>query len=159
MQRGDGRWQRAPGFAWVVVLMALALVAAAGAIVTQRWSDRLARDKEQQLLRIGDAYAQALSAYWSASPGSQKHYPEALQQLVWDTRFVTTRRHLRQIYADPVTGQADWVLLRDARGGIVGVRSRSERPTWVKVAQRLKATDLPAAERHDGWVFTPRVPS
>lgn len=160
MRPGSAALMRAPrGFAWVVVLLALGLAAAAGAVVAQRWTDRISRDKERQLLQVGDAYARALAAYHAASPGSDKRYPESLEQLLLDTRFVGTRRHLRRLYADPVTGQPDWVLLRDARGGIVGLRSRSEKPTWARVAQRLEFTDLPAADRHADWVFTPRVPS
>jgi type II secretory pathway pseudopilin PulG len=161
MQRGDARCclPRTGGFAWVVVLMALALASAAWAVVAQRWSDKMSREKERQLLRVGDAYAQALAAYRASSPGSDKRYPDALEQLVLDTRFVGTRRHLRQLYPDPMTGQPDWVLLRDARGDISGLRSRSERQPWVRVPQRLESTDLPAAERYTDWVFTPRLPS
>jgi len=147
------------GFGWLFVLVALALASTAGAAVAQRWSDQIAREKEHQLLRIGDAYARALAEYRVSSPGSDKRYPPTLEQLVLDTRFVGIRRHLRTLYADPVTGQADWVLLRDARGDIVGLHSRSEQRPWARVPQRLDFTDLPAAARYADWVFTPRLPS
>lgn len=145
------------GFAWLLVLALLALVSAMGAAVAQRWSDRTAREKEQQLLQVGDAYAGALARYREESPGSVKHYPAALDQLLLDARFVGVRRHLRQLYPDPLTGRHDWVLVRNERGDIVGVHSRSERPPWAKAPQHLKFTDLPAAQRYADWVFAPRT--
>jgi hypothetical protein len=39
-------------------------------------------------------------------------------------RFPGKRRHLRRLYPDPMTGQADWVLLRQG-DHIIGVRSRA----------------------------------
>lgn len=146
----------ARGFAWLVVLALLGVASAAGAVVAQRWTDRIAREKERQLLRIGDAYARALAEYHAESPGSDKRYPPSLEQLLLDTRFVGMRRHLRQLYPDPFTGQPDWVLLRDPRGDIIGLHSRSERRPWARAAQRLDFTDLPAAERYTDWLFTPR---
>ena len=156
MPRGSQDAQQ--GFAWLFVLMMLAVASAAASVVAQRWSDQSSREKERQLLRIGDAYARALAEYRASSPGSDKHYPPTLEQLVLDTRFVGIRRHLRTLYADPLTGQADWVLLRDGRGDIVGVRSRCEQRPWARTPQQLDHTDLPAAERYADWVFTPRQP-
>ena len=100
---------RQRGFGWLLVLMMLAIASAAGAAVAQRWSDQMAREKERQLLRVGDAFARALADYHASSPGSDKRFPPTLEQLVLDTRFVGTRRHLRTIYPDPLTGQPDWV--------------------------------------------------
>lgn len=156
MPPGSGDTQR--GFAWLFVLMTLAVASAAASVVAQRWSDQASREKERQLLRIGDAYARALAEYRASSPGSDKRYPPTLEQLVLDTRFVGIRRHLRTLYADPLTGHADWVLLRDGRGDIVGVRSRCEQRPWARTPQQLDHTDLPAAERYADWVFTPRQP-
>jgi type II secretory pathway pseudopilin PulG len=150
---------RQRGFGWLIVLTTLAVASAAGAAVVQRWSGQMAREKERQLLRVGDAFARALADYHASSPGSDKRYPPTLEQLVLDTRFVGTRRHLRSIYPDPFTGQADWVLVRDGRGNISGIHSRAEQQPWTRVPRRLDATDLPAAERYADWVFTPRQPS
>jgi hypothetical protein len=63
------------------------------------------------------------------------------------------QRHLRRLYADPVTGSADWELLRTPGGGITGLRSRSE-------AQPLKRRNFPPGEEafedascYCEWVF------
>lgn len=162
MRRGSRRMRRASGgssqhgLAWIVVLAALAVFSAAGSAVAQRWSDQVARQKEELLLRVGNAYAHALASYRSASPGAERRYPSTLDQLVGDSRFVETRRHLRKLYADPLTGKVDWVLLRDARGDIVGLHSRSTEVPWKRTAVRLDDVDLPAAARYSEWIFTPR---
>jgi hypothetical protein len=44
-----------------------------------------------------------------------------LQDLLEDRRFVTMRRHLRQVYVNPMSGQADWEMLVAPDGGIKGV--------------------------------------
>jgi hypothetical protein len=46
---------------------------------------------------------------------------------VLDPRFPQVRRHLRRLYADPITGTADWKLIMAPDGGIMGVASRSKR--------------------------------
>lgn len=127
-------------------------------MVARHWADQSSREKERLLLRIGDDYARALAEYRAASPGSDKRFPQSLDQLVYDTRFVGTRRYLRKIYVDPVTGEADWVLLRDARGDIIGLHSKSEKPPWSRVAMKLEFSDLAAAQRYADWIFTPRLP-
>lgn len=157
--RRFGRSRGEHGFGWLFVLMTLAVASAAGSAVAQRWSDQISREKERQLLRVGEAYARALAEYRADSPGSDKRYPRSLEQLVLDDRFVGTRRHLRELYPDPITGQADWALLRDARGDIMGLHSRSEQRPWARLPLRLDSTDLPAANRYADWAFTPRLPA
>lgn len=155
--RRTGRLQNGVGL--LVVLIMVATAAAGVSVAAQRWSDQASRDRERELLRVGDAYAAALAAYRDASPGSERRYPSSLEELLLDTRVVGTRRHLRRLYADPLTGQADWVLVRDARGDISGLRSRSERAPWMRQSQRLRAADLPPADKYADWVFTPRSAS
>jgi type II secretory pathway pseudopilin PulG len=137
--------------------MVLAVLAGAVSVVTQRLSEQIARSKELQLLHVGDAMAKALATYRASTPGLDKRFPSRLEDLVLDRRFGNPRHHLRQLYADPMTGKADWQLLRDPRGGIVGVRSRSDRPTWRRVPQHLDFVDLPAATEVSQWVFAPRM--
>jgi type II secretory pathway pseudopilin PulG len=144
------------GFGWLVVLAALALASAGASVVAARWADETSRWREQELLRVGNLYARALAAYRQASPGSERRFPSELSQLLQDDRFVGTRRHLRELYPDPTTGRVDWVLVRDGRGDIEGLRSRSAATTWARVPLHLADTDLAAAQRTMDWTFRPR---
>jgi type II secretory pathway pseudopilin PulG len=81
---------------------------------------------EQQ--RIQTIYASAIKAYYNASPGTRKQYPESLEDLLLDKRQVTIKRHLRRLYADPMQPQVPastaWDVERDVSGRIQAVYSR-----------------------------------
>jgi len=147
------------GMGWVFVLLLLAMASTAASLVAQRWADQMTRENERQLLRVGDSYAAALARYRASTPGGAARFPGSLEELLTDTRSAVVRRHLRALYPDPFTGQADWELLRDARGDITGVRSRSDKKPWAQVPLQLEFSDLPAATRYSDWVFTPRLSS
>lgn len=141
------------GFGWWFVLLLLATSAVATLSVASQWADANSRQREQALLRVGDAYAVALRAYAMASPGGVPRYPMRLEDLLEDRRSGVLQRHLRQLYPDPITGQHDWVLKRDAQGGIVGLHSAAEWPTWQRQEVRLSCCVLPASQRYTQWIF------
>lgn len=155
MGRGDSRITRsaARGYALPFALLAIALAAAGAASVASTWADDLGRDKEAELLRVGNLYARAIAAYRRNSPGSEKRYPPDLESLLEDRRLVTMTRYLRDLYADPVTGGRDWGLVRGPDGGIRGVYSRSSRVPWRRAAVTLEDCSLPPAQRYEDWKF------
>lgn len=116
---------REEGFTYLAVLF---LVVAAGlgvASLGETWSHARQREKEAELLWIGNQYVQAIGLYYERSPGTVKRYPETLEDLLQDQRFLTTQRYLRRIYPDPITGKADWDLIAGPGGGIMGIKSRA----------------------------------
>jgi type II secretory pathway pseudopilin PulG len=147
------------GLGWYFVLLLLATSAVGAMAVGVRWADEASRQREQELLRVGEAYVVALQAYAHASPGGPPQYPVRLEDLLEDRRSGVLQRHLRKLYPDPITGQADWVLQRNAQGGIVALRSASDRPTWQRQALRLACCQLPAAQQYSQWIFASGAPS
>lgn len=116
------------------------------------WMAGLARDKEQDLLFYGDEIARAIERYYKSGPVSGC-YPPSLEVLLADRRDGRPIRHLRKIRAEPVSG-GEWVLVKDTFGGIVGVRSSSEKSPF-------KQKDFPKAyrsfngkSRYAEWIFT-----
>ncbi|HYD82132.1 MAG TPA: type II secretion system protein [Paucimonas sp.] len=141
------------GFTYVAMLFALAIFGIGLAALGESWSAASRREREEELIRIGTAYARAIGEYHRRSPGARKAYPARLEELVEDKRFVGTVRHLRRLYRDPVTNGAEWGLVRAADGGIMGVFSLSD-----KNALRTQPIVLPGAEtatgaRYSDWKF------
>jgi type II secretory pathway pseudopilin PulG len=113
------------GFTFVAVLAAMLIAALAAQAVVLRVSQQDMREREDQLLRVGQAYRIAIKQYYETTPGSTKQWPRVLEDLTDDKRFVVIRRHLRDLYPDPITRTADWGLIRAGDGGISGVYSTS----------------------------------
>lgn len=113
------------GFTYLTVLVFVALTGLGLATVAESWSHARQREKEAELLWVGNQFIQAIGLYYERSPGAIKRYPESLDDLLEDRRFLSKQRYLRRIYADPMTGKADWDLVEAPGGGIVGIRSRS----------------------------------
>lgn len=85
------------------------------------------RAAEEELLAIGEEFRRALISYANVSPLGQQRAPRSLQDLVKDPRFPQSRRHLRKIYADPITGKEEWGTVTLAQGGgIIAIHSTSD---------------------------------
>jgi type II secretory pathway pseudopilin PulG len=120
MRRALGR-QR--GYTYIGLLVSVVILGLMLTIVARVWSTTEQREREAQLLWIGHAYRMAISSYFSM--GHQ--YPLTLEVLLTDDRFPVPKHHLRQLYADPMTGKADWTLITNPSGqGIMGVASSSK---------------------------------
>ena len=114
------------GAIYLFLLFLVATTSVAGAVAFKSWTTEMQREREAELLAIGNAFRAAVASYYEASPAAAKSYPPSLDALLRDPRFPNVRRHLRQIYPDPMTGRADWVPIAAPAGGLAGVASRSE---------------------------------
>lgn len=110
------------GFGLLFALFLVAIIAVSLTAMALLATTEMKRDRERQLLFVGDAYRRAIREYYLAVPG-QQHYPPTLQDLVEDPRFPMPVRYLREIYPDPISGKP-FVLIRDPLDhGIEGVYS------------------------------------
>lgn len=141
------------GFTYVAMLFALAMFGIGLAAVGEAWSTATQREREEELIQIGQAYVRAIGTYYAQAPGAAKSYPPALQDLVEDRRFVGVRRHLRKIYRDPVGKDAEWGLVKAADGGIAGVYSLSEKVTLRRQPLLLPGAAPVMGGRYADWKF------
>jgi type II secretory pathway pseudopilin PulG len=155
--RAMGAGQR--GFTLAAALLLLALCMLGLAVAAPMWSQQAQRERERQLLRIGVLYAQALLSYRDASPGSEARFPDRLEALLVDPRYPGLRRHIRNLYGDPVNPGQPWGLVRDAGGRISAVYSLSEKPPISPAPHDLGIVTLTPAARYSDWKFAPKVPS
>jgi len=117
---------RQQGFTYLGLLFAVALMGATLALTGVVWHAAQKREKERQLLFVGNQFRQAIAAYYNHSPGSVKQCPNTLSELLKDPRQLVPTRYLRRIYPDPVTGKAEWGLVKTRDNRIMGVFSLSE---------------------------------
>lgn len=110
------------GIAYLALLIAIAIVGVGIAAAGIVWSEASQREKERELLFVGEQFRRAIQQYYESGV-LDKSYPPTLDALLQDSRFAVTRRHLRRIYHDPLSGTTEWGLVRAPDGGIMGVHS------------------------------------
>lgn len=140
------------GFTYLGLLLFIAIAGIGLAVVGEVWHTEAQREREKELLFVGEQYAKAIGSYYESTPSGPKQYPASLQDLLLDNRFPDIRRHLRKLYRDPVTGDDKWGLTKD-QGRITGVYSLSRlRPLKTKEFPSLW-TAFAAAKNYDAWQF------
>ncbi len=122
MQAGNGACSNQDGFTYLILLFSIAILgiglATTGVILSTE--SRLAKERELEF--IGQEFVRAIESYYNATPGEVKTYPQTLEDLVNDTRFLFTKRHLRKIYANPWTQKTNWTVTTSISGGINGIQ-------------------------------------
>lgn len=113
------------GFSYPIALFLVAVVTIVSVRALENTMTAERREKEQDLLVIGQAYRNAIKTYYDNSPGTSKTYPPDLQALLLDARATRLRRPLRKLYRDPVTTSTEWGIVHTESGAIKGVYSLS----------------------------------
>ena len=110
---------------YLILLFSIAILGLGLATTGVVWSTQARLAKERELQFIGDEFKRAIESYYNATPGEVKSHPPTLNDLVEDSRFLFTKRHLRKIYKNPFTNKVDWKLIQSPRGGIMGIEPPS----------------------------------
>jgi type II secretory pathway pseudopilin PulG len=122
------RAPRQRGFAYMALMVFFGVFIAVAGAAMMSGGMLQRRNAEEQLIFVGGEFRRAIESYYLASasmpPGSPR-YPEKLDDLLADPRSKELRRHLRQIYPDPLMGQPNWGMVPAPGGGIMGVYSLS----------------------------------
>lgn len=143
---------RTKGFTYLGVLFLISLLAMTAAAAGAVWSVAKQRDDERELVFIGRQFQAAIEHYRAASTDPAQPYPRQLEELLRDDRRLAPVHHLRRLYVDPMTGQANWGLIRLPDGGIVGVHSLSDRRPYPR--ERVVAGfSPPPSQSYRDWAF------
>ena len=157
-------WQHTPtrqpslmrpgGFMLLSLLIVLALGGISLMASVDVWTLQRQREREQQLLFAGDQYRQAIRRYYfGAPPGAPRTLPVSLEALLEDDRYPMPVRHLRRIYADPMSGKKEWGELR-VSGLLAGVYSLSEARPIKQAGFSLADESFNDRSRYQEWVFS-----
>jgi type II secretory pathway pseudopilin PulG len=145
---------RQQGFTLAGALILIAVLGAGMAAYGEIASHAAQREKEQDLLFVGNQFRQAIGSYYEGTPGAAKQFPQKLEELLQDSRHPMARRHLRRIYPDPITGKREWGLVQAPEGGIMGVYSLSEAPPVKSGGFAERDSALAQAAHYSDWRFS-----
>jgi type II secretory pathway pseudopilin PulG len=161
MRRGEPSPNRASqsGYTLVTLLVVVFLVSLGLSIAGPTWREQNRRLHERELLRVGMLYAHALADFRASSPGSLKAYPNSLEELLLDPRYLGVRRHLRRLYPDPIDPTQPWGLTKDADGHITGVYSQSVDEPVAEGPMDMGDLVLAPARHYSDWKFSLPIPS
>jgi hypothetical protein len=133
-------------------MFVIAILLGGLALVGEVWETAARREKEAELLFIGNQYRRAIGLFYESTPGVVKRYPRELADLVEDPRQPGMQRHIRKLYPDPVTGK-EWVIIRGADGGVQGVHSASEAAPLKIAGFRVRDASFEGAAKYADWKF------
>lgn len=141
------------GAVLLIVLLFVLLTTLGASSMVQMHQTQTRREKEEQLLFVGDQYRRAIASYYGVTPPSgARSLPRSIDDLLNDQRFPTPMQHLRQAYPDPMTGKADWALIR-AGGGISAVHSQSTQEPIKRTGFPERYRLFEARASYADWVF------
>lgn len=145
--------RNARGITYLWALLAVAVLGAGAAAVAEVWVTHAQREREAELLFVGEQYRRAIGAYFESTPGAARQYPRSFEDLLRDRRYPVVRRYLRRLYPDPVTGSLDWGIVKSPDGGIAGVYSKSERQTFKTKGFKPEHASFEDARIYADWKF------
>ena len=133
----------------ILIMVAGYVLAAAGT----KFSDARKREREQELIKVGDTIRKAIGNYYNQTSGVVKQYPPNLEALLKDERFPQPKRYLRKIYLDPVTQREGWGILEAPSGGVMGIYSLSAAKPYKTKNFRLMYRHFENKKYYGEWYF------
>ncbi len=144
---------RQSGFTYLTILFVIAVAGVLLAQIGINWTQTSQREKESELLFVGNQYRQAIMLYYERTPGPIKRYPTSLEDLVTDNRYNPPQHYLRKLYRDPVTNSTAWGLIAAPSGGIMGVYSLSEKAPLKIAGFTVVDADFEGKVQYSDWKF------
>jgi len=157
MKNGKTR-ARHRGFTYLIAMFAVAVAGLLLAVTGELWSHSRQREKEQELLYVGGRFREAIGLYYQRTPGTVKRYPEKIEDLLEDKRYLSMQRYLRKTYADPMTGKSQWGAIAAPGGGINGVYSLSDGQPIKSGGFAASDESFAGSSRYSDWRFVYEPP-
>lgn len=153
---------REAGFTYLVMLVAVIVIGVGLAATGEVWSHSRQREKELELLFVGNQFRQAIGLYYQRTRDQRtcpvKCYPAKLEDLLQDKRDPGVQRYLRKLYVDPMTGKPEWGLVKAPGGGIMGVYSLSSAAPIKREGFKARDQTLTGATTYYEWRFAYEPP-
>lgn len=141
------------GFTYIALLIFIVIMGVGLAAAGEVWHMTMKREKEEELLFVGNQFRNAITMYYYRTPGQSVRYPMSLEDLLKDPRYPATKRYLRKIYFDPITNSTNWELVKGPNGEIFGVHSASEDEPMKKSNFSFADQGFEGQMKYSDWVF------
>lgn len=151
MKQHGMRSSACAGFTFVWILLMVAALGAGAAAGARVWATSAQREREAELLFVGDQFRRAIASYVAADVSHSA--PRSLEDLLADKRLPKPRRHLRKLYRDPMSNSTQWGVIRIG-DGIAGVYSLSDRAPLKRRGFDKRYAHFADAARVSDWKFT-----
>lgn len=160
MRSGKRQHARQSGFVYIALLIGVAVLGVGMGATSEVWTLTRQREKEQELLFIGNQFRQAITRFYLQSPPAARRFPLTFEELLEDVRQPDKPQHfLRQLYPDPVTNSTAWGEIRLPNGQLVGVYSPSTDTPLKVFGFALRDKALLDKEHYSDWVFRSALPA
>jgi type II secretory pathway pseudopilin PulG len=152
------------GFTLIGLLITMAVLTISLGVVAQVWHTVMIREKEVELLFIGDQFRNAIRLYYVSTGGQlptsliemtgedagQAPADNALNLSTKPAGFLKT---LRKVYKDPITDSLNWGVVRNGTGKVVGVYSQSKAMPLKQDGFKDQDMQFARAEQYSDWRF------
>ncbi|MGZ5513771.1 MAG: hypothetical protein ACXW2O_01495 [Candidatus Aminicenantales bacterium] len=101
-----GNGPRRPGYALIILMMAVFVLSLGALIALPLWQTELQRDKEEELIFRGKQYAEAVRIFVQKNPG---RFPTSLKDLL-------DKKCIRRLYKDPFGPDGQWNVILASTG-------------------------------------------
>jgi type II secretory pathway pseudopilin PulG len=141
------------GFTYIGLLILICLLGVGLAMAGQVWHTSVQRDKERELMFVGDQFRKAIAAYYANSSGVGDRYPKDFDDLIRDPHQPAVRRYLRKIFTDPLTGISEWGVIKSPAGGVMGVYSLASGAPFRQAGFPERYAGFAGAKAYSTWQF------
>jgi type II secretory pathway pseudopilin PulG len=141
------------GFTYLAAMLTLVVISLLNLMAMESAGTSARREKEKQLLWVGEKYRQALRVYYLKTSGLPKRHPDSLDELLALQVNGQTLRPLRRAYEDPVTASSDWGVVTDGNGAIIGVFSKSAKLPIKQGGFEGLESSFSHARSYQDWKF------
>jgi type II secretory pathway pseudopilin PulG len=139
------------GLVLLALLIMLVLLGISALAAAEVWATTVKRERESELLFIGEQYRRAIAEYWRMSPG-RRAYPPSVEALLTDDRFPNPVHHLRRTYRDPMTETGEFEVIKQGNG-VVGIHSTSDQVPIKHGGFKQQYAQFEQAETYAQWQF------
>ena len=141
--------KRRDGFSLLLAMTIIVIMGIVLGLTGQSWRTVMKREREKELLFRGSQIKEAIESW------RRQSVTVPINDLNDLVKFRNPKvRHLRRLYADPMTGKPNWRLIPDKNLGIIGVASTSEEePLKKSFANISSLSGLTGKKKYSEWEF------